>query len=73
MPRSKTTVCKTRKAVAKRFKVTAKGKVLSNSSGRRHLSKSKNRKRMRHLAKTKVLSESEYGRIENSLPFGGRN
>jgi large subunit ribosomal protein L35 len=61
---------KTKKAVAKRFKVTATGKVLTSHAGRRHLSKSKNRKRMRHLAKTKVLGETDVYRITSNLPFG---
>ena len=42
---------KTKKAVAKRFKITATGKILTSQSGRRHLAGSKNRKRKRHLAK----------------------
>ncbi|MCA1657796.1 MAG: 50S ribosomal protein L35, partial [Verrucomicrobiaceae bacterium] len=42
---------KTRKAVAKRFKVTASGKVLRSRSSRRHLMSAKNAKRKRHMAK----------------------
>ena len=40
---------KTKKSVAKRFKLTARGKVLRTSAGRRHLAQSKNPKRRRNL------------------------
>ncbi|MEM9399939.1 MAG: 50S ribosomal protein L35 [Verrucomicrobiota bacterium] len=60
---------KTRKSVAKRFKITAKGKVLGSSAGRRHLAASKNRKRMRRLAKTKIMQEADYRHIKENMPF----
>ncbi len=40
---------KTRKSVAKRFKRTAKGKILHKKPGRRHLAASKTRKQKRRL------------------------
>ncbi|MGF1679059.1 MAG: 50S ribosomal protein L35 [Candidatus Methylacidiphilales bacterium] len=61
---------KTRKAVAKRFKVTASGKVKASQSGRRHLAASKNRKRKRNLAMPKMLDESDAKRMKQCLPFG---
>ncbi|PAW77224.1 MAG: 50S ribosomal protein L35 [Verrucomicrobia bacterium Tous-C9LFEB] len=60
---------KTKKAVAKRFKITATGKVITSQSGRRHLSSSKNRKRMRHLAKSKQVDVTDVYRIKSNLPF----
>ncbi|MEM9444621.1 MAG: 50S ribosomal protein L35 [Verrucomicrobiota bacterium] len=60
---------KTRKAVAKRFKITAKGKVIGSASGRRHLAATKNRKRKRRLAKAKIMSEADYVHIKDNLPF----
>ncbi|HUB67622.1 MAG TPA: 50S ribosomal protein L35 [Candidatus Methylacidiphilales bacterium] len=60
---------KTKKAVAKRFKVTASGKVLTSQSGRRHLAGSKNRKRKRHLAKMKQIDHTDEYRIKANLPF----
>jgi large subunit ribosomal protein L35 len=60
---------KTKKAVAKRFKITATGKVLTSQSGRRHLASSKNRKRMRHLSKMKVVDSTDVYRIKSNLPF----
>ena len=43
---------KTRKAVAKRFKKSATGKILHNKPGRRHLAASKTRKQKRRLRQT---------------------
>lgn len=60
---------KTKKAVAKRFKISATGKVFASQSGRRHLAKSKNRKRMRHLAKSKQVDFTDVKRIKSNLPF----
>ena len=60
---------KTKKAVAKRFKVTATGKVLRGHAGRRHLLVSKNAKRKRQLAKTAVLDKTDEARIKENLPF----
>ena len=40
---------KTRKAVAKRFKVTGSGKVLRRKQGKRHLLQKKSRNRKRNL------------------------
>jgi large subunit ribosomal protein L35 len=60
---------KTKKAVAKRFKVTASGKVITSQSGRRHLASSKNRKRKRHLAKSKQVDDTDVYRIKSNLPF----
>ncbi len=60
---------KTKKAVAKRFKITATGKVMTSQSGRRHLAGSKNRKRKRHLAKAKQIDKTDEYRILSNLPF----
>jgi large subunit ribosomal protein L35 len=60
---------KTKKAVSKRFKITATGKVMTSQSGRRHLAGSKNRKRKRHLAKMKQVHKTDEYRIKANLPF----
>ena len=60
---------KTKKSVAKRFKITGTGKVLAAQSGRRHLAGSKNRKRKRHLAKMKQVDKTDEYRIKANLPF----
>jgi large subunit ribosomal protein L35 len=61
---------KTRKSVAKRFKITARGKVLRAHSSRRHLLSSKNAKRRRHLAKAALVDRPDVARIKANLPFG---
>lgn len=60
---------KTRKAVAKRFKITAKGKVLRPRAGKRHLLATKNAKRRRHLGTAKLTHETDTYRITQNLPF----
>jgi large subunit ribosomal protein L35 len=61
---------KTRKSVAKRFKLTARGKVLRSKAGRRHLLQSKNAKRRRGLGKASVVDATDAYRITQNLPFG---
>ena len=61
---------KTRKSVAKRFKVTASGKVLRQHASRRHLLSAKNAKKKRQLAKAGHVHETDLARIKANLPFG---
>jgi len=60
---------KTKKAVAKRFKVTGTGKVLRAQASRRHLMSSKNAKKKRHLAKAALVDTTDTARIIENLPF----
>lgn len=60
---------KTRKSVAKRFKVTGTGKILRRKQGKRHLLQKKNRKRKRFLGKAALVSDADIKRIKASLPF----
>ena len=60
---------KTRKAVAKRFKITGSGKILRSQAARRHLLSSKNAKRKRQSAKTTGVDKTDYKRIKANLPF----
>jgi large subunit ribosomal protein L35 len=60
---------KTRKSVAKRFKVTATGKILRTRGGRRHFLQCKSSKRKRKLAKSVLVHESDAARIKANLPF----
>ncbi|MBV8176661.1 MAG: 50S ribosomal protein L35 [Verrucomicrobia bacterium] len=60
---------KTKKAVAKRFKITATGKVLRGQASRQHQLSSKNAKRKRQLAKAAVLDKTDEKRIKANLPF----
>ena len=60
---------KTKKSAAKRFKITARGKVLRHRAGRRHLNQGKSRKRRRALGRSAVVHETDAYRITQSLPF----
>jgi large subunit ribosomal protein L35 len=60
---------KTKKSVAKRFKITATGKAMCYPAGRRHLAKSKNAKRLRRLGKARVVDSTDAYRITQNLPF----
>ena len=60
---------KTKKSISKRFKVTARGKVLRHRAGRRHLNQHKSSKRRRALGKSAVVHETDAYRILQNLPF----
>ena len=60
---------KTKKSVAKRFKITAGGKVLRPNAGKRHLMQTKNPKRRRALRGTGAVDPTDEYRIKQSLPF----
>jgi len=60
---------KTRKSVAKRFKITATGKILRQHASRRHLLSSKSAKRKRLMAKSAVVHKTDEARIKANLPF----
>jgi large subunit ribosomal protein L35 len=60
---------KTRKAVSKRFKITARGKVLRPHTGKRHLLAGKSPKRRRMLSKPVVVDATDAYRVKQNLPF----
>ena len=60
---------KTKKAVAKRFKITGTGKILRAHASRRHLLASKSAKNKRHLAKAGLVDKTDMSRIIKNLPF----
>lgn len=60
---------KTRKSVAKRFKVTGSGKILRRRQGRRHLNRRKNSKRLRRLGQTATVADCDVANIKEDLPF----
>lgn len=61
---------KTHKGAAKRFKLTAGGKVMRRHAGARHILTSKSRKRKRKLGKGSVVSETDAPHIRAMLPYG---
>ena len=64
-----TSKAKTRKAVAKRFKVTGTGKILRRKQGKRHLLRAKNRKRKRNLGKVTLVSSANIKAVRANMPF----
>lgn len=60
---------KTKKAAAKRFKITGTGKILRSQACKRHLLASKSAKRKRHLAKSALVDETDMKRVKACLPF----
>jgi large subunit ribosomal protein L35 len=63
---------KTKKSAAKRFRITAGGKVLYSRAGRRHLLQGKSAKRRRRLGKSAVVDSTDAYRITQSMPFSHR-
>jgi len=59
---------KTKKGVAKRIKVTGKGKLMRKKSGASHLLGKKRAKRKRNLRKYTTVSESFSSKIKELLP-----
>ncbi len=70
MPRWKS--AKTKKAAAKRFKITATGKVMRYGAGKRHLNAHKSSKHKRRLGQTKAVSETHAHHITDVMPFSHR-
>jgi len=60
---------KTRKSVAKRFKISATGKVLRMRAGKRHLLHTKNPKRRRRLGTALLVDPTDVYRVTQNLPF----
>ncbi len=58
---------KTNKAVKKRFRLTATGKIKHRQAGTSHLASRKSHKRRRLLRGTDVLSKTEAARILQAL------
>jgi large subunit ribosomal protein L35 len=64
------TKLKTHKGAAKRFKLTAGGKVISGHAGARHILTSKSRKRKRKLGSATVVADADVGHVKAMLPYG---
>ena len=60
---------KTKKSVAKRFKITGTGKILFSHGSRRHLLQGKSAKRKRQLAKSALVDKTDMNRVKDCLPF----
>ncbi|HHW73200.1 MAG TPA: 50S ribosomal protein L35 [Firmicutes bacterium] len=60
---------KTHRGAAKRFKVTGTGKIVKNSSFRRHKLEKKSSKRKRQLRVALVVSDADAKRVHELLPY----
>ncbi len=70
MPRFKS--MKTKKSAAKRFKISASGKVMRYGAGRRHLLGHKSSKIKRRLGRKSAVSETHQHHITSVMPFSHR-
>ena len=70
MPRWKSS--KTKKAAAKRFKISATGKVMRFGAGKRHLNGHKSAKHKRRLGRKTAISETHAHHITDVMPFNHR-
>jgi large subunit ribosomal protein L35 len=60
---------KTHRGAAKRFKVTATGKIIRSHSGKRHLMGAKASNRMRRLKKLTQVSAADAPKVRRMLPY----
>lgn len=62
---------KTKKGVAKRFRLTKKGKIKYSPCGKSHLLSGKESKRLRHLRRVKTLEgKKDRKYLKKMLPYG---
>ncbi len=61
---------KTHRGAAKRFRVTARGKVMRSQAFKRHILTKKTRKRKRHLDQEIQVSAADLRRVRRMVPYG---
>lgn len=59
---------KTKKAMAKRFKVTGTGKILRRKAGLRHKLEKRSHKSKKIAGKAALVHEGDYYRISRGIP-----
>lgn len=60
---------KTHRGTAKRFRVTASGRLKRNKGFKSHLATGKSRKRKRHLRKPTLVHETMEAKIKRLVPY----
>ena len=60
---------KTNRAAAKRFKVSASGKVKHKKAYARHHAWAKNRKQKRHLRQQNILNDTQSAKVRVLVPY----
>jgi large subunit ribosomal protein L35 len=61
---------KTRRGAAKRFTITAKGKVKRRKGFLRHILSNKTKKQKRHLRRATLVDKADERAIKRLLPYG---
>jgi large subunit ribosomal protein L35 len=61
---------KTHRGAAKRFRMTASGKIVRSKSLKQHILTSKTTKRKRNLRKSTLISAADTRRVQRLLPNG---
>lgn len=61
---------KTKKAAAKRFKITSSGKLKHGVAGKRHRLISHSGKYIRQQRGTKLVAKADEARVKRYLPYG---
>jgi len=61
---------KTKKSIAKRFKLSAKGKLMRRTPGFRHLMATKSSKQKRRASQDKQVAEGQTRNLMRALPHG---
>lgn len=60
---------KTHRGAAKRFKLSARGKVKRRKAFKSHILTKKSANRKRHLAQSDLVSKADSGKIRRMLPY----
>ena len=61
---------KTKRGAAKRFRLSASGKIRRSKAFKRHILTSKSTKRKRRLDMESTVSKSDQRRVNEMLPYG---
>lgn len=61
---------KTRRAAAKRFRITGSGKIMRHHCKMRHLLECKSSKKRRHMRKAGLVAGADIARVKIMLPGG---
>jgi large subunit ribosomal protein L35 len=60
---------KTNRSAAKRFRITASGKIKRNKAYKRHILSNKGKKQKRHLRKATTVVAAESKNIRKLIPY----
>lgn len=60
---------KSNRGAAKRFKVTANGKIKRKKAYKNHILTKKSKKRKRNLRQAGYVNETEAGKVKKMLPY----